>query len=241
MSDAVYRFLAGPMVWISFGLFFAGLAWRTYAFFSFTKKREKLLFPKKVKKVKRKKDIRSLHAWGTEIYDRGVDWVRTSVAGTHPVMTIVMVVFHVLLFVIPIFLLAHNTMADNGVLGFGLPAFPEGFSDFLTVIMLLCLGVFLFRRIFLRRVRSITSGYDYFVLLVTAAPFITGFIAYHQWFDYRTMIIHHMIAGELMLILIPFTRLGHALFFFLYRFFISNEYSFGQGKRTWTAEGSSRT
>jgi hypothetical protein len=47
------------------------------------------------------------------------------------------------------------------------------------------------------------------------------------------MLIAHILAGELMLIVIPFTKLGHMLFFFLYRFLIGSEYSFGQGTRTW--------
>lgn len=237
----MYAFVSGPLVWISLAIFVVGLVIQGYRFFKITKKKQQLLSIKPQKRPKRKRNILGLHALGVEIYDRGVNWLRASMAGTHPVMTVVTVVFHVLLFLTPIFLLAHNTMAENGRLGLGLPSFGEGFSDFLTVVVLFCLGVFLFRRIFLRRVRAITSPYDYFVLIVTAAPFVTGFIAYHQWFDYRTMIMIHMIAGELMLILIPFTRLGHALFFFLYRVFIGSEYSFGRGGRAWSVQGSSRS
>ena len=71
------------------------------------------------------------------------------------------------------------------------------------------------------------------VLLITVAPFVTGFLAYHQWFDYRTVILLHILAGEVMLVTIPFTKLGHMLFLFLYRFLIGSEHSFSQGSRTW--------
>jgi hypothetical protein len=238
----MYDFVAGPMVWISFGLFLAGIVLQSVRFFRATKKRAQQLAPSSVdvKPPEAKEGEGSARRPGipgmleplvrlvSRPYDRVHGWLEASVAGTHPVMTVVTVVFHLLLFVTPIFLLAHNTM-----IGWGFPSFPEVLSDFLTVIVILCCGVFLFRRVFLRRVRAISSAYDYFVLLITAAPFVTGFMAYHQFFDYRTVILLHMIAGEAMLILIPFTRLGHALFFFLYRFFVGSEYSFGQGKRVW--------
>jgi nitrate reductase gamma subunit len=45
--------------------------------------------------------------------------------------------------------------------------------------------------------------------------------------------IVHIVSGELMLMLIPFTKLGHMIYFFFYRLLIGSEYSFGQGKRAW--------
>jgi hypothetical protein len=101
----------------------------------------------------------------------------------------------------------------------------------MTVIVLLCGLFFLGRRLFLARVRVLTTAYDYLMLLVTMAPFLTGFLAYHQWFDYRTLIFLHILAGEVMLIVIPFH--GWHMIFFLYRFFIDSEYSFVQRHRTW--------
>jgi nitrate reductase gamma subunit len=44
----------------------------------------------------------------------------------------------------------------------------------------------------------------------------------------------HILAGELMLIVMPFTKLGHMVFFFFIRILIGNEYSFGKGKRVWS-------
>ena len=91
-------------------------------------------------------------------------------------------------------------------------------------------ALFLFgRRLFLARVRIITTAYDYLVLLIAIAPFLTGYLAYHQWFDYSTVMTLHVLSGEAMLITLPFTKLGHMLFFFLYRFLIGSEYSFARG------------
>jgi hypothetical protein len=81
--------------------------------------------------------------------------------------------------------------------------------------------------------RAVTSAWDYVILFVTLTPFVSGFIAFHQWGDYGTVIIVHILSAELALILIPFTKLNHMIYFFLYRLLIGSEYSFGQGKRVW--------
>jgi nitrate reductase gamma subunit len=147
-------------------------------------------------------------------------------------MTVITSIFHASLFITPLFLLGHNILLDEAW-GIGLWSFSESFSDGLTWISLFCGAIFLFRRIFVRKVRVITTVYDYVILLITVAPFLTGAFAYHQWFDYQTVIFLHILAGEVMFITMPFTKLGHMLFFFFYRFFIGSEYSFSRGTRTW--------
>lgn len=233
----MYELARGPLASAAFVVFVAGLVFQAVRFHRLTDKKKQLFLPgqqpaKPKKKGKKKKKSPGLwpriagrlQAMGT--------WLRRSLLGTHPVMGVVTVVFHVLLFAVPLFLLAHNQLLVESW-GLGLPSLSEPVSDFLTFVFLLCVVFFLVRRIFFRRVRAITTVYDYFVLLVTAAPFVTGFAAYHQWGDYQAMLTAHILLGELMLVLIPFTRLGHALFFFLYRFKLDGEYSFGQGSRTW--------
>jgi nitrate reductase gamma subunit len=103
----------------------------------------------------------------------------------------------------------------------------------LTVLFMALALCFLVRRLTVPRVNAISSASDYFVWCITVVPFITGFIAYHQWFDYTTVLILHILAGELMLIAITFTKLGHMIFFFLARCFVNREYNFGRGARTW--------
>ena len=234
----MYAFIRGPMVWIAFALFFAGLAFQAWRFFSMTRYKEKTRLPAEKKQEGRKKSAKKkpfLERWinlGDRLLVSSFTWLRTSVAGTHKVMTVVTVVFHILLFVIPIFLLAHNELITQS-LGFSLPSLNESLADVLTIIFLLCAFFFLARRIFFKRVRVISSPYDYLMWIVTVAPFLTGFMAFHHWFDYRIMLNVHIVAGEIMLIVVPFTRLSHALFFFLYRFAIGSEHSFGQGSRAW--------
>jgi hypothetical protein len=151
---------------------------------------------------------------------------------THTSVMVTTSIFHFFLIVTPFFVLGHHILLDQA-LGISFLGLPEFMSDVLTVIVFICAAFFLYRRLFVARVRAITTGYDYLVLLITIAPFLTGFFAYHQWFDYNTVIFLHILSGEVMLIAIPFTKLGHMLYFFLYRFLIGSEYSFSQGTRTW--------
>ncbi|MBW2058210.1 MAG: hypothetical protein JRH07_01190 [Deltaproteobacteria bacterium] len=219
----MYDFVRGPLVWVAFAVFFGGLVFQALRFFSLTRKRDRVFLPA------------GMQRRGGESAGPSRNWLRSlrfTIIGTHPVMTVVTSVFHVCLFVTPIFLLAHSILFYESW-GIGIWSFSESTTEVLTIVFLACGVFFLLRRILLRRVRAITTAYDYIILFVTVAPFLSGFFAYHQWFDYKTMVIAHILTGELMLVVIPFTKLGHMLFFFLYRFLIGSEYSFGQGSRTW--------
>jgi nitrate reductase gamma subunit len=161
-----------------------------------------------------------------------IEKLKLTVLGTSPVTIIVSFIFHCCLIIVPLFLLAHNILIEDAI-GFSLFSFSEKTTDGLTVVFLLCGLYFLTRRLFLPRVRAITTFYDFVILSITVAPFLTGFLAYYQLFDYRTIIILHMLAGELMLVAIPFTKVFHMIFFFVGRFVLVNQHTIGRGSRTW--------
>ncbi len=216
-------FIQGQLVSIAFVIFILGLIFQFSQFFKLTKKKEWIYPPGEVKREKK-----TAGKWVTFclVSLNGTLWK------TDPLITIVTSVFHVFLILAPLFLLGHNILLNQSW-GLSLWSLPEFITDMLTLVVLICVAFFLGRRLFLSRVRVISSLYDYAILLIAAAPFLTGYLAYHQWFNYDTVMTVHILAGEVMLITIPFTKLGHMLFFFLYRFFIGNEYSFARGERTW--------
>jgi nitrate reductase gamma subunit len=234
----MYEFITGPLVWISFGIFFAGLAYQFMRFIQVTQKAELNYLPtvKKKKKKKSKKAKKKVTKKGPNklivLFFKWTAFFKNSILFKQPFMMGVSIVFHILLFVVPLLTLAHNSLIKKAI-GFSLPSLSAGVTDVLTFLFLICAFIFLVRRIFFRKVRSISTLYDYLVYAITVTPFVTGFIAYHQWFDYKTVITVHILSGELMLLAIPFTKLGHMIYFFLYRFFIKSEYSFGQGYRAW--------
>ena len=216
-------FIRGQLISIALIIFILGLIFQLIQFFKLTRKKEWVYPPLEIKSEKK-----SAGQWISSCFDslNGTLWK------TDPLVTIVTSVFHVFLIGVPIFLLGHNLLLEQSW-GFSLLSLPEWMTDVFTLVVLICLAFFLARRLFLARVRAITTLYDYVILLIAVAPFLTGYFAYHQWFHYDTVMTIHILAGEVMLITIPFTKLGHMLFFFLYRFFIGNEYSFAKGARAW--------
>ena len=219
------EFIEGPLILMSVVIFLLGVLFQIYRFFSLTREKERVVLNLETKKQSSPQEL------GSQVRTF-IKLLKRTIFGTHPVVIGVTYLFHIFIFIVPIFLLAHNIFIE-AAWGIRLGSFSESISDALTLLVLLGGLFFLCRRIFLRQVRSITTSYDYLVLLIVLAPFVTGFFATHQWFDYRTMIFLHILSGEIMLITIPFTRLGHMIFFFLYRFMIGSEYSFAPGTRTW--------
>lgn len=220
----VYDFIRGPLVWISFIVFLLGLIYQVFSFSSLLVKKEHTVYNPRP----RKKDKP-----GT--FSDFMLKVKLSVVGVNPVMLIVTTVFHICLVAAPLFLYAHNMLIKNAV-GVSLFSFSDQIIDVLTIILMVCGTYFLWRRLFVARVRAITTFYDYVMLFLATAPFITGFLAYHQIFaneHYKLIISLHILTGELMLMAIPFTKFVHMVFFFVFRFAVESEWSLGKGDRTW--------
>lgn len=224
----IYDFIRGPMVWIACVVFLLGILYQVFSFLSMTEKKDKVLYnPRPRKKIKPS-------GFNRETILRAIAGIKLSIVGVNPVMLIVTSVFHICLVLAPIFLLAHNVLLDTYI-GISGISFSEKTSDYMTMILLACVAFFLYRRIFVARVRAITTVYDYIMLFLAAAPFITGFFAYHQYMveHYKVIIALHILSGELMLMAVPFTKFVHMVFFFIFRFTIESEYSIGAGNRNW--------
>lgn len=224
--DEIYLIVRGPLALISFIIFLLGTIYQIVWFFKNTKRKEitkyKIFIPKQeIERLTPSIEIRNLAKW------EGSAW------SSDPVFTLITSIFHILVIITPIFLLSHNILIKESW-GIHIPSFSEKLSDIYTLIVLVFGIYFLYRRIFNKKVNLITNFIDYCTLVLVFLPYLTGFLAYHQIFPYQYMIIIHMLAGELMIILIPFSKLRHLIFFFLNRFFIQSEYSFfKKGNRVW--------
>jgi nitrate reductase gamma subunit len=128
--------------------------------------------------------------------------------------------------------MAHNVLLEESW-NFSFWSLPESTSDILTVVMIAAVLFMIVRRMVVPFVKVVTTPIDYVLLIAAGLPFITGFIAYHQWFDYKSMLIIHILSGELMLVLIPFTKLAHMILFFLSRAHIGMEFGERRGTVTW--------
>jgi nitrate reductase gamma subunit len=110
---------------------------------------------------------------------------------------------------------------------------PPIAADIMTVAVVIGGLFFIGRRLRLPEVKNVTTYSDFLLIALVLAPFVTGFIAYHQWFAYKTMVILHIVTGALMLMAIPFTRLAHMLFFLFTRAYMGSEFGFVRHSRDW--------
>ncbi|MCD4741286.1 MAG: respiratory nitrate reductase subunit gamma, partial [Desulfobacteraceae bacterium] len=141
-------------------------------------------------------------------------------------------IFHVLLFVLPIFLLSHVTLLEESM-QWSWFTLSDSVADILTIVVILALVFFSIRRVTVPEVKFLTRMSDFLFILNVALPFITGFLAYHQFFAYKSIVIAHVISGELMLILIPFTRFFHMFMAPFTRAYIGSEFGNVRHAKDW--------
>jgi len=126
-------------------------------------------------------------------------------------------IFHLGLFVIIFFGTAHM-LVWKSLLGFGWATVSYPVVDWLAAITIISMLALLVNR-FVNPVSKMISGAaEYLNWLVVFLPMITGYImAHHLWFRYETLFSLHMIAVDVLLIWIPFSRISHFVFYFFSR------------------------
>ena len=216
----IYSFVSGPLAWVAFILFIGGCLYRLISLLILVNKKEKFIFSY----MSWKYSLRSIFHWIIPFATE--NWRR------HPVLTIVTFAFHISLITVPIFLLSHIILWDEAW-NIRWWSLPDTVSDVMTVIVIAGCVYFLVRRLTRPEVKYVTSASDFVILAIVAAPFLTGFVAYHQWFAYKFFAIAHIIAGEVMLVAIPFTRLSHMIFSPLTRAYMGSEFGKIRHARDW--------
>ena len=150
----------------------------------------------------------------------------------NPVLTVVTFVFHVLIFVVPIFLSAHVMLWDQ-FWGVSFWSLRDWVADLMTIAVMVICVYFAVRRVRDPNVRFVSTFRDWLVLALVALPFVTGFLAFHQIFDYQAMIVIHILTAEILLASIPFTRLNHMIYALPMRAYIGSEFGAVRQSRDW--------
>jgi nitrate reductase gamma subunit len=220
MMHTIYDLVSGPLVWVAFVLFIGGSLYRILSMAMLARKKDGIVYEYWSFKYALRSILRWLTPFGTVNMRK------------KPVMTFVAFVFHICAVLAPIFLYAHMIMVKEA-LDFGWWSIPDAAADVMTLIVILGCIFFLFRRITQREVRYLTTASDFVLLLVVAAPFITGFWAFHQLPGSAWVTVIHMLCGEIMLAAIPFTRLSHMIFFPFTRGYIGSEFGAVRFARDW--------
>jgi nitrate reductase gamma subunit len=218
-DPSIYNLVRGPFVWIAFFVFIGMSAYKVRRLYLMAKK-EKVVVPT----IKWEATSRSILHWIIPFGSR--NWIMR-----WPI-TITTFVFHIGLVFTPIFLLSHNILWHESW-GISWWTLPENVADIMTLLVIATSIIFFMRRLFAPEVRFVTSADDFLILAISFFPFLTGFLAYHEWLlPYKPMVILHILFGGLMLIAIPFTRLAHMFYFFMTRAFMGSQAA-GWGGKDW--------
>lgn len=120
-------------------------------------------------------------------------------------------VFHLGLFII-VFLFAPHIKLIDGLFGIAWPALPSQVVDAVAVVTLATMLVVLADRINKPVKRYLSTFEDYFTWALTFLPVLTGYLAVqHLLLPYATMLAIHILSVELLLVVLPFSKLFHVV------------------------------
>jgi nitrate reductase gamma subunit len=123
-------------------------------------------------------------------------------------------IFHVGLAII-VFLFAPHILLITNLTGLSWPALPSQFVDMTAVVTMAAMVVVLVDRINKPVKRFISTFEDWFSWAVTFLPVLTGWMAVqHLLLPYTTMLAVHILSVEILLVVLPFTKLFHAFTLF---------------------------
>ena len=216
----LYNFVSGPLAWIAWAIFILGSIYRLASMYALAKKKD----ASSLAYMSWPYGLRSIMHWLIPFGTMG--WK------ADPIMTVATFAFHICFILVAVFLSAHVVFWDTAF-GITLWRLPTAIGDIISFVVIGACAVFALRRLVLPHVRSVTRTKDWFALGLVALPFITGVLAYHQVGPSLLMTTLHVLSGELLLALIPFTRLSHALFVLFTRAYMGSEFGAVRHARDW--------
>lgn len=127
--------------------------------------------------------------------------------------------FHLGLFVTILLFVPHIELI-RAVFGIGWPGLPTPMVDAVTVVTMVSLIVLLISRLGHPVRRFLSTRSDYLDWTLTFLPVLTGYMAFHHMLlPYTTMLAIHIATVELLMVVIPFTKLSHTFTLFIARWY----------------------
>lgn len=127
--------------------------------------------------------------------------------------------FHIGLF-ITVFFFAPHILLIKDISGLSWAPLPTPLVDAVSVVSIIALLAIIVRRFNNELMRSITHFEDLLVWFVTIAPLVTGYIAFHRFGLNGPMLLAvHILSVELLMVVLPFTKLTHAFTLFMARWY----------------------
>ena len=126
-----------------------------------------------------------------------------------PVYSSLRYIFHICLFVVPIWLAGHISMWEESRFEWTWSPIPDEWADIMTLIVLALAIIFIIRHFAVKDVRMNSSFSDYLIIIIAALPFATGYSLTHGTLDsvpflgdYMWTI--HILTGEIMILMAAF-------------------------------------
>ncbi len=130
-----------------------------------------------------------------------------------PVYSTLSVLFHAGLLLVPVFLAAHVLLWKRA-LGLGWPALPQHWANYLTLLAIVA-GAGLFAgRVLHPGARQLSRGQDLAWPLLLLVPFVSGYVQSSLAIGARTYnvaLLVHVYSADLVLLLVPFTKIAHCV------------------------------
>ena len=199
--DALLDFVRGPLFRLCFAVMFLGLTriifldiWAAY---------------KAYKKTGDKKMPWKL------IISRTWEWIFPvkRLSNNFQIYSVLSILFHVGLILVPIFLFAHIQLWKESV-GISWPALPYSWAFWLTISTIAFAASLFIGRLVLKQARALSRKQDYLWLILLLIPFVTGFVCANLNIrpqGYQFFMLVHILSGELIFILIPFSKIAHCV------------------------------
>ena len=191
-------FIEGPLVWIAFLLFLAGMFTRVSLSIYTLIKNDK------------QKDTCFLNMMPT--LGRAFLPFHNALL-KKPGYTALRYIFHACLFVVPIWFSGHIGLWEESRFGWSWTPMSDEWIDIMTLVLLGLAVFFFLRRIISSDIRSNSSKSDYLFIIITALPFLTGYFLTHGSLDDipllgNNMWTIHILSGEAILVTAVFLFCG---------------------------------
>lgn len=177
------------------------------------------------------------------LFRQSLGWIIpvNALRGTRIPYTVASVVFHVGMVLVSLFLAGHVELIKKGI-GVAWPTLHPAAADILTLSTLAALSALLLLRLADRAARFLSGFQDWFLLVLCIVPLLSGYFVAHPAgnpLPYTLTYLIHLLSAELLLTLIPFTKLAHVFLFPFTRVSWELGWHFvpGAGERVRTALG----
>lgn len=142
-----------------------------------------------------------------------IPWVKNTFS-KNPVIYMAGGLFHLGLLVV-IFLGTPHMLVWKSLIGFGWPTVASPIVDWMAAVAIVSMIALFINRLINPVLKLISGPAEWMNLLFVFLPMVTGYImTHHLWFQYEVIFSLHMLAVDVMLIWIPFSRISHFMFYF---------------------------